>query len=69
MRTETVRTRGGKLVSGHGSETEGVDDILEAVVRSATKSSTDLGKSSQRVKTSERKSCKTDKLFGVNGYK
>lgn len=60
MRTETVRTRGGKLVSGHGSETEGVDDILEAVVRSATKSSTDLGKSSQRVKTSERKSWRSN---------
>lgn len=45
-----------KHVSGHGSETEGVDDMLEAVVRSAT--SSDKTRERQRTKnTDSRKSC------------
>ena len=40
-----------KLTSGHGSETEGMDDMLEAVVRTATKAA----KSDQQLPTRERR--------------
>ena len=44
-----------RLMNGHGSESEGMDDMLEVVVRSASKASDP--KNAQRIKTSERKSC------------
>ena len=45
--------------SGHGSETEGVDDILDAVVRTATKKSpTDQQPRDRlRARNVDRKSC------------
>lgn len=47
------------MASGHGSETEGMDDILEAVVRTATKSSkTDQQpRERRRARNVDRKSC------------
>jgi len=47
-----------KLASGHGSETEGVDDILDAVVRTATKKSSDQQPRDRlRARNVDRKSC------------
>ena len=48
-----------KVTSGHGSETEGVDDILDAVVRTATKKSSDQQPRDRlRARNVDRKSCK-----------
>jgi len=47
-----------KVTSGHGSETEGVDDILDAVVRTATKKSSDQQlRDRLRARNVDRKSC------------
>jgi len=47
-----------KLKTGHGSETEGVDDILDAVVRTATKKSSDQQPRDRlRARNVDRKSC------------
>jgi len=47
-----------KVASGHGSETEGVDDILDAVVRTATKKSSDQQPRDRlRARNVDRKSC------------
>jgi len=47
-----------KVTSGHGSETEGVDDILDAVVRTATKKSSDQQPRDRlRARNVDRKSC------------
>jgi len=49
---------GPKVSSGHGSETEGVDDILDAVVRTATKKSSDQQPRDRlRARNVDRKSC------------
>ena len=49
---------GPKTMSGHGSETEGVDDILDAVVRTATKKSSDQQPRDRlRARNVDRKSC------------
>lgn len=52
----TDNIKGGKHSSGHASESEGMDDMLEVVVRSAARSSATDPKNAQRIKTSERKS-------------
>ena len=47
-----------KVASGHGSETEGVDDILDAVVRTATKKSSEQQPRDRlRARNVDRKSC------------
>lgn len=47
-----------KITSGHGSETESVDDMLDAVVRTATKKSSDQQPRDRlRARNIDRKSC------------
>jgi len=53
-----------KVSSGHGSETEGGDDILDVVVRTATKKSSDQQpRDRQRARNVDRKSCEFNSQF------
>jgi len=58
-----------KVTSGHGSETEGVDDILDAVVRTATKKSSDQQPRDRlRARNVDRKSCSYLSAFQARLY-